>query len=264
MRSFAALVAAFALLNFASASPLKEFSLDDPSLLGRDYPLLDKREARAEAVSRIAATKARNAKKARALEYEKHFNMVERAIEEMAKAEGLTKRDLERRDIHRRAVAKVQCGVGAKASTPICVKYALASEIPANGRVACNSNTGRCQIVCNNNYTLRNGFCYKNANICTGKVCPAAPRNGVYLCTPGPRCTLVCNFGQTPNAAGTACVNTKFDANNCGAEGNVCPPSYNGIGSVHCWNFRCGITCPNGYYRRTSSTGQYYCSTTQA
>lgn len=49
--------------------------------------------------------------------------MVERAIEEMAKAEGLTKRDLERREIHRRAVAKVQCGVGAKASSASYLRF---------------------------------------------------------------------------------------------------------------------------------------------
>lgn len=43
--------------------------------------------------------------------------MVERATAEIAAKEGLTKRDLENREIARRAIAKVQCGKGAKASS---------------------------------------------------------------------------------------------------------------------------------------------------
>ncbi|ORY81223.1 hypothetical protein BCR35DRAFT_86742 [Leucosporidium creatinivorum] len=264
MRSF--VVASLALLSFGSsvlASPLKEFSLDDPSLLGRDYPLLDKREAREAAASRVLSTKARAAKKARALEYEDHFNMVERAVAEIAESQGLTKRDLENRAIARRAIAKVQCGKGTKASTPICRKYARSDEIPAFGHVSCNQNTGFCILKCANGYTLRNEICYKNAANCQAKTCPTAPRNGVYLCVPGPACRLVCNFGQTPNAAGNACVNTKFDVNNCGAPGNSCPYSYNGLGTRSCYDSKCKITCPNGYYRKTTGTGdRFYCSTT--
>lgn len=154
MRSF--VVASLALLSFGSsvlASPLKgmriplvsrarktatpadflplsfypwaDFSLDNPSLLGRDYPLLDKREARTEAASRVLSTKARAARKARDLEYKEHFDMVERALDEMAAKEGLTKRDLENRAIARRAIAKVQCGKGTKASSELCYIFLL-------------------------------------------------------------------------------------------------------------------------------------------
>ncbi|BGP34585.1 hypothetical protein JCM10296v2_006407 [Rhodotorula toruloides] len=48
----------------------------------------------------------------------------------------------------------------------------------------------------------------------------------------------------------------KNDPNNCGQEGNVCPPSYNGVGQPICVNGQCALQCPAGT-RQFSTNSQY-------
>ncbi|EMS20072.1 uncharacterized protein RHTO_03870 [Rhodotorula toruloides NP11] len=48
----------------------------------------------------------------------------------------------------------------------------------------------------------------------------------------------------------------KNDPNNCGEEGNVCPPSYNGVGQPICVKGQCALQCPPGT-RQFSTNSQY-------
>ncbi|ORY88148.1 hypothetical protein BCR35DRAFT_351265 [Leucosporidium creatinivorum] len=51
----------------------------------------------------------------------------------------------------------------------------------------------------------------------------------------------------------------KFDVNNCGYKGHVCPSSYNGVGEPKCYFGVCTIDCPRGQ-RLKHKRGQVYCA----
>lgn len=48
--------------------------------------------------------------------------------------------------------------------------------------------------------------------------------------------------GYASNASKTACIAKSVDVNNCGAEGNVCPSSYNGVGVATCRASKCRLS----------------------
>ncbi|KAM0790432.1 hypothetical protein ACM66B_003311 [Microbotryomycetes sp. NB124-2] len=257
MRSF--LISAALLASAAVASPLKASVLEnDNALLGRDYPLLQERSV----VKPGRIISGRSDKAERDSLYASQLNLVERAISDIHRAEGLTKRDVEKRELFRRQLNTIPCGLGPRANSSIC-REAVTSQgftLPRDGYANCNQNIGSCQVKCRNGFTLRNGVCIQNVGNCAPGLCPPNPRNGIFTCPFGRSCNLVCLYGQTPSEDGLSCINTKFDSNNCGGEGIVCPPSYNNVGTVSCFNNRCSIRCPTGTRTRYSSTGVYFCA----
>jgi len=144
-----------------------------------------------------------------------------------------------------------------------------------NGISICQS--GSCAVLCDSagGYTLVDGACVNlqsDVNNCgsAGNVCPGSPSGlGDAKCYFG-NCTLVCPLGTerqstgdeavpftcAPNCpAGTSpydvdgeieCLNLATDTRNCGAVGNLCDVSYNGVGSVQCVDSQCTLNCPAG------------------
>lgn len=86
--------------------------------------------------------------------------------------------------------------------------------------------------------------------------CPTV-ENGYNVCDPNSgACSAGCNSGFVLYASGNtqACFATQSDVNNCGNPGNVCPSSYNGIGSSTCRSGTCKIACPSGYFLRKANS----------
>jgi hypothetical protein len=102
------------------------------------------------------------------------------------------------------------------------------------GRLRAGPTCGKAKAACStsgdccNPLTCANGVCVKPAsggNTCAsgelkcGKGCCSAPRNGAATCRKS-RCGFSCDNGYAK--CGTDCVDTRSDADNCGACGNVC------------------------------------------
>ncbi|GAA5877672.1 hypothetical protein JCM1840_004980 [Sporobolomyces johnsonii] len=259
-------IVAIALSSVAQASPVKV----DTSVLVRrtsqpsfysNEAVLDKRssESRQEAAARIKRAKLRAAKKAKRAHAEAlSQDLVKRAISSIEESEGLTKRDLERRALFARALKRVRCGQ----SSAVCAAAVTSpSDLPTNGAAVCSPTTHQCVVGCVDGYVYSGGQCIASATTCGANTCGTVD-NGVYLCSGDNVCTLVCDSssGYTATSSGT-CVSTTNDPDNCGAVGNVCPISYNGIGTPSCVASSCRITCPAGYSlrRSSSSTLPYYC-----
>lgn len=96
-------------------------------------------------------------------------------------------------------------------------------------------------VGCQPGFFLTGGVCVQSASTCGPNTC-GTTSNGAFLCAGGNVCTLVCDtingFVATPQ---NTCVNLVTSEDNCGAIGNVCPPSYNGIGSPWCRSRQCGL-----------------------
>ncbi|GAA6010315.1 hypothetical protein JCM10207_005170 [Rhodosporidiobolus poonsookiae] len=159
------------------------------------------------------------------------------------------------------AAANVRCGTDA-----VCERRTAAA--PANGAAVCIS--GRCSYRCDSGFAPGGADgtqCVASASACAGVTCDV-PDNGYATCdaTTG-ACVVGCNSGYTrysqtdPPTAPYFCFAVASDAANCGTPGNVCPSSYNGIGSPSCKSGNCRITCPAGYFLRSaaSSTNPFYC-----
>ncbi|GAA6035086.1 hypothetical protein JCM8097_002177 [Rhodosporidiobolus ruineniae] len=245
-------VVAFALAPIASATPVKVDSssltrrTSNPSFYSNDAAL-EKRasaESRKEAAARIKRAKSAAAKKAKRVEKEREAeDLMKRAVSAARAAEGLTARDLEARAVFERALRRVRCGI----SDAVCARAVTApTDLPANGQAVCSPSTHLCVVGCQDGFVLSGGACIASAPTCGTTTCPTTD-NGVYLCAGAGVCTLVCDTanGYTATAAGT-CVNTLTDAANCGAVGNVCPGSYNGVGTAACRSGLCKISCPAG------------------
>jgi len=85
----------------------------------------------------------------------------------------------------------------------------------------------------------------------------STPANGYNTCDAATgACNPGCNAGFTLFQAGNnfSCFAINSDADNCGAPGNVCPASYNGIGSSVCRSGNCRIACPAGYFLRRANS----------
>ncbi|GAA5953367.1 hypothetical protein JCM8115_000506 [Rhodotorula mucilaginosa] len=153
------------------------------------------------------------------------------------------------------AAAQIRCG-----NVFICNSRAPAP--PANGINVCAS--GRCSYRCETGFAPGGPDgtqCVASETQCGTQTC-AAVENGYSLCdAAGTACTYGCSQGFTSFASGDAivCLNTQTDAANCGAPGNACPASYNGIGEAVCNFGLCRVACPAGYVSRSASTGGFYC-----
>jgi len=122
---------------------------------------------------------------------------------------------------------------------------------------------GRCSFACARNFFAQGSTCQPAATECAGRVCPSVI-GGYSLCennTCVSRCEGHLGFRQFCNADNTVCqcINVANDANNCGAPGNVCPPSYNGKGVAYCAAGVCGLSC-NRLVKVTPRDGAPYCT----
>ncbi|GAA5958614.1 hypothetical protein JCM21900_004655 [Sporobolomyces salmonicolor] len=155
------------------------------------------------------------------------------------------------------AAAKVRCGTDT-----VCERRTTAA--PANGAAVCI--TGKCTYRCNDGYApggTDGTQCVAAASACSGVTC-ADVTNGYNTCDATGACSPGCNAGLTLYQASNgayACFDTTSDAANCGTPGNVCPSSYNGIGTSTCTSSTCKVACPPGYFLRKaqSTTNPYYC-----
>ncbi|GAA5831101.1 hypothetical protein JCM11251_005143 [Rhodosporidiobolus azoricus] len=259
-------VAAFAFAPIASATPVKVDAsslsrrTSNPSFYSNEASV-EKRasdESRKEAAARVKRAKVAAAKKAKRVSKEREAQeLLKRAISDAHAAQGLTERDLESRAIFERALRRVRCGIS---DAPCARAVTAPTDLPTNGRAVCSPITHQCVVGCADGYVLSGGACIASSPTCGANTCPTV-ENGVYLCSGNNQCTLACDTanGYSPTAAGT-CVNTRTDADNCGAIGNVCPGSYNGIGTASCKSGLCKIVCPAGYGpRRTQDRTGIYC-----
>ncbi|BGP19052.1 hypothetical protein JCM10213_009238 [Rhodosporidiobolus nylandii] len=257
-------VVALAFGPIASATPVKVDASDlvrrisNPSFYSNEAAVEKRASAasRKEAAARIKRAKAAAAKKAkRASKVQEGEILMKRAVEE-AHA-GISKRDLERRAVFARALRRVRCGI----SDAVCSRAVTSpSDLPENGAAVCNQVSHMCTVGCQDGYVLSGGACIASTPTCGANTCGTVD-NGVYLCSGDNTCTLACDTsnGYAATAAGT-CVNTAVDADNCGAIGNVCPGSYNGIGTASCKSSTCKLTCPAGYaVRRTQDRTALFC-----
>ncbi|GAA5896459.1 uncharacterized protein JCM6883_006912 [Sporobolomyces salmoneus] len=155
------------------------------------------------------------------------------------------------------AAARVRCG-----TNNVCQKRTAAA--PANGAAVCIS--GKCTYRCDDGFAPGGSDgtqCVASATSCGGVTCPEVS-NGYNVCDANTgACSAGCNAGFTLYASGNnqACFAVESDVNNCGNPGNVCPASYNGIGSSSCRSGTCKIACPSGYFLRkaNSDSNPYYC-----
>lgn len=267
MPSIKSCLAAIALAALAfspvAATPLAA----DDSLVRRAEPAfysneaaVEKRsaESRKEASIRVRKAKIAAAEKAKrtTASVEEGAALLKRHIESMHAEQGVTRRDLQRRAVFARALRRYRCGTDR-----VCFNAVTSpSDLPANGRAVCNTRTRLCSVGCQTGFVLQGAECIASAPTCGPNTCPTTA-NGVYLCSGGNVCTLVCDSsnGYVPTAAGT-CVNTRLDPDNCGAVGNACPASYNGVGERACRSGICRLTCPFGStLRRTQDRTGLYC-----
>ncbi|GAA6043140.1 hypothetical protein JCM8097_004339 [Rhodosporidiobolus ruineniae] len=183
-----------------------------------------------------------------------------RAVDSSSRAKGGINSGLDKLAVTL-AAANIRCGTDA-----VCARRAAAP--PANGASVCI--TGRCNYRCNDGFApvdADSTACVASASACDGVDCQV-PDNGFATCdaTTG-ACNIGCNAGYTrysttePPTAPFFCFATATDPLNCGAPENVCPQSYNGIGTPACKASTCRIQCPAGYFlrRAASTTNPYYC-----
>ncbi|ORY80685.1 hypothetical protein BCR35DRAFT_304233 [Leucosporidium creatinivorum] len=244
-----------------AASPVQIAGTSEAALLERslvpEFIGLDKRESRSQAYKRIAVAKQRAARKAkRALDEKENHQLFERAVAQHQGESGVSKRDLEARELSVRALRNVRCGI----SDSVCSSAALPSDIPANGLTKCSQSKHRCIISCKAGFQYRGGVCVASATTCGTNTCGSVD-NGIFLCGAGAKCYLFCDSanGYASNASKTACIAKSVDVDNCGTEGNVCPSSYNGVGVATCRASKCRLTCPVGTFQQTTSTGLAFC-----
>ncbi|GAA5872444.1 hypothetical protein JCM16303_004519 [Sporobolomyces ruberrimus] len=155
------------------------------------------------------------------------------------------------------AAARVRCG-----TNNVCERRTAAP--PANGASVCIS--GKCTYRCDAGFAPGGADgtqCIASATACGGVTCPTVA-NGYNVCDAGTgACSAGCNAGFVLFESGNnrACFAVESDADNCGTPGNVCPASYNGIGTASCRSSTCKITCPSGYFLRkaNSNSNPYYC-----
>ncbi|GAA5857354.1 hypothetical protein JCM8547_002236 [Rhodosporidiobolus lusitaniae] len=251
-------VVALAFGPLASASPVKADSLtrrtSNPTFYSNEAAV-EKRESRKDSATRVKRAKFAAAKKAkRAAKANEAEELLKRAISEAN--EGLSTRDLEARDVFARALRRVRCGVS---DTPCRRAVTAPTDLPANGAAVCNPVTHLCSVGCLDGFVLTGGACIANQATCGANTCGTV-ENGAFLCSGDNVCTLVCDTANGYQAVGGACVNTRTDAANCGAIGNVCPQSYNGVGTPSCKSGTCKLTCPAGTgVRRTQDLTGLYC-----
>ncbi|GAA6060394.1 hypothetical protein JCM10212_004647 [Sporobolomyces blumeae] len=155
------------------------------------------------------------------------------------------------------AAARVRCGTNT-----VCERRTAAP--PANGAAVCIS--GRCTYRCNSGFAPGGSDgtqCVASATTCSGVTCPTIA-NGYNTCDASTgACAAGCNAGFSlyQSNGEYRCFATGSDASNCGAPGNVCPASYNGIGASVCKAGQCKVACPSGYFlrRANSNSNPYYC-----
>ncbi|GAA5905866.1 hypothetical protein JCM8208_003361 [Rhodotorula glutinis] len=228
-----------------------------PSLYSNASPL-EKRspESREKSAARVKRAKVAAAKKARraaGAEHDDAHALLKRHITETYEREGVTKSILARRALFARALKRYRC-----AQSKVCVKAVTdPNDIPVNGAAVCDPVTHLCKVGCQPGYFLAGGVCVESASTCGDTTC-GTTSNGVFLCAGAGVCTLVCDtangFVATPE---NTCVSLVTSPTNCGAIGNVCPPSYNGIGTPQCRNRACILNCPVGYYSKRTQDGQF-------
>ncbi|GAA5974043.1 hypothetical protein JCM11641_008231 [Rhodosporidiobolus odoratus] len=158
-----------------------------------------------------------------------------------------------------KAAARIRCG-----TNNVCERRAAAA--PANGAALCV--TGKCTYRCLDGYAPGGADgteCVASATTCNGQTCNV-PENGYATCDADTgNCSLGCNtpyiLWSGDGGVYQECFATQTDAANCGTPSNVCPSSYNGIGTPSCKAGNCRIVCPAGYFvrRAQSTTNPYYC-----
>lgn len=155
------------------------------------------------------------------------------------------------------AAARVRCGTNT-----VCQRRT--AKPPANGAAVCIS--GKCTYRCNQGFAPGGSDgtqCVASVTMCQGVTCPSVT-NGFNTCNDSTgACTPGCNAGFNLYQSGGqyACFATDSDVSNCGAPGNVCPASYNGIGTAVCKSGQCKVACGANYFARkaNSATNPYYC-----
>ncbi|GAA5847280.1 hypothetical protein JCM9279_000219 [Rhodotorula babjevae] len=212
----------------------------------------ESRQASAARIKRAKLAAAKKAKRA-ATAHDEGQRLLKRHVDEVNAREGVSKRDLERRALFARTLKRYRCG-----TDKVCAKAVTSpSDVPTNGRVFCNSVTHLCTVGCQPGFILAGGICLPTEPKCGENVC-GTTANGVFLCSGDNVCTLVCDLDAV--ASGGQCVDVVSSPTNCGTVGNVCPPSYNGIGTPQCRNRNCILNCPPGsYMRRTTAGTALYC-----
>lgn len=182
------------------------------------------------------------------------------------------KRDVENESIARIRLAKTRAARKAKRQTisldalasfriTFCLRdsQCKAFGTPAHGSSSCSQSTHLCVIACNSGYTLQpNGTCL------TDKVTCPKLSHGIYY-VQGGKCVPYCNSAGGFSLSGTStanytCVKRGRDVNNCGSKGNVCPASYNGVGTAVCRKGSCGLKCTGGTFAHTTPSGASYCA----
>ncbi|GAA5865840.1 hypothetical protein JCM3774_003115 [Rhodotorula dairenensis] len=151
------------------------------------------------------------------------------------------------------AAAQIRCG-----NSILC---RARTTSPANAAALCLN--GRCTFRCSNGFApggAEGTECVAGATTCGTETC--AVIEGGYATCSGDTCVYGCNAGLsliTSAGAAPQCISLTADANNCGTVGNVCPASYNGLGTPVCNNGLCRLACPAGTYERsiTEGTGSY-------
>ncbi|TNY23389.1 hypothetical protein DMC30DRAFT_444455 [Rhodotorula diobovata] len=256
-------LAALAISPVAQATPVQASDLvrrtSQPSFYTNEAAV-EKRsdESRKESSARVKRAKlaaAKKAKRASAVQ-EEGQSLLKRHIEEMHAREGVTKRDLERRAVFARALRRYRC-----ANDRVCARAVTSpSDLPSNGAAVCNPVTHLCAVGCQDGYTLTGGVCVASVQTCGPNACGTTD-NGIFLCSGNNQCTLICDTasGYVATAQNT-CVSVISSADNCGAIGNVCPGSYNGVGEPSCRNRVCRLNCPYGTtLRKTMDGTALYC-----
>ncbi|GAA5900924.1 hypothetical protein JCM8208_007566 [Rhodotorula glutinis] len=237
-------------LTRRASSP--SFFVNPEALVERGSP--ESRQAAAARIKRAKVAAAKKLKRATMHAHDEGQRLLKRRVDEVNAREGVSRRDLERRALFARTIKRYRC-----ATDKVCAKAVTSpSDVPTNGRVYCNSVTHLCTVGCQPGFILAGGICLPNEPTCGPNTC-GTTANGVYLCSGDNVCTLVCDEDAVASPAGT-CVDVVTSPTNCGTLGNVCPPSYNGIGTPQCRNRNCILNCPPGsYVRRTSDGTRLYC-----
>ncbi|BGP37331.1 hypothetical protein JCM10450v2_001238 [Rhodotorula kratochvilovae] len=268
MPSIKACLASFALMALAispiaQASPVQGNDLvrrsSQPSFYSNEAAV-EKRsaESRKQASSRVKKAKLAAAKKAKRASstQDEGQALLKRHIAELHARDGVTAEHLERRAIFARALRRYRCSTDR-----VCTRAVTApTDLPANGAAVCNPTTHLCAVGCQDGFVLTGGECIANQASCGPNACGTV-ENGAFLCSGNNVCTLVCDTanGYQATPQGT-CVSTRTSATNCGAIGNVCPGSYNGVGNPSCRNGFCRLSCPSGTtLRRTLDGSALYC-----
>ncbi|KAM0753107.1 Trs120-domain-containing protein [Meredithblackwellia eburnea MCA 4105] len=149
--------------------------------------------------------------------------------------------------------AVAQAAAAVKCAKP---KYCNSLATVANSHVVCLPSRF-CQLQCDDGFAPSGTDCVASAATCSAATCPTVT-GGFNTCVNGacsPGCFDSYTLHANADSSAYTCLQLSIDVNNCGTAGNVCAPSYNGVGQPKCYNGACTLSCGKGLYPTETSPG---------